>query len=57
MTLCACGCQRPLPPDRWRNRPRYLRGHYEVSVAGKQSQSRGGRAARGDAKRRRKAAA
>lgn len=41
-----------MPPDKWRNRPRYIRGHYEASAAGKAAQAQGGRNGRGDAKRR-----
>jgi len=41
--LCACGCGQPLPPDRYLNRPRYIRFHYEASAEGKAAQSRGGR--------------
>lgn len=41
---CACGCGGTLPPDRGRNKPRYLRGHYEASQAGKAAAVRGGKA-------------
>ena len=49
---CACGCGATLPPDKWRNRPRYIQGHFEASAAGKAAAAQGGRNGRGDAKRR-----